>query len=265
VGYPVTLYPTTTHYKNMHTAGVILSVRPAGGSRPKDAFTLIELLVVIAVIAILAALLLPTLSAAKQAGFSAACKSNLRQIGIGFGMYTADFQKYPLFSETVMDTNPVTMLWDGRILSFMANNRDVFWCPANKVNPHWTNDASLPLHNASYDYNVVGTGTTDARISLGLDGGATQLSESKVKVPADMIEVADGRQKALQPSGGDHDADDPPADTMLQHLVSRHNKGENAVFCDAHVEYAKEAVWVQRNDRARQRWNNDHQPHPETW
>lgn len=46
------------------------------------AFTLIELLVVIAIIGILAALLLPVLARAKQAGQRAACISNLRQIGI---------------------------------------------------------------------------------------------------------------------------------------------------------------------------------------
>src|ERR1039457_6809230 len=127
----------------------------------RSAFTLMELLVVIAIVAVLAAMLLPALSHAKESGRSAACKSNLRQIGIAMNLYLSEFQKYPLWL-----TPSTGYYWDAVVLPFAANKRNEFRCPSNLKAPPWTNNPADPQQNPSYDYNMAGsarfalTGTT---------------------------------------------------------------------------------------------------------
>lgn len=64
--------------------------------KPDKGFTLIELLVVIAIIAILAAILFPVFSSAREQARKTTCLSNLKQIGMGFHQYIADYDsRYP--------------------------------------------------------------------------------------------------------------------------------------------------------------------------
>ncbi|MFO8079234.1 MAG: DUF1559 domain-containing protein [Armatimonadota bacterium] len=115
------------------------------GAERRRAFTLIELLVVIAIIAILAALVFPVFARARAKARETQCASNLKQLGLAFEMYAADYDdRYPFAVDAPDSYCPD--IWTGHpqwqaliaqmprlkdVLQPYTKNHEVFHCSAD--------------------------------------------------------------------------------------------------------------------------------------
>ena len=123
----------------------------------KGGFTLVELLVVIGIIAILIGILLPTLNRARRAARAAQCMSNVRQLGIGFLMYTNTFRRSIPFYQNSEEQG----LWIGQLRGVYSRIDASRTCP-EAWEPFNT---TTPVERTGTAFNCWGPATGSAVIN----------------------------------------------------------------------------------------------------
>lgn len=229
-------------------------------------FTLIELLVVIAIIAILAGILLPALSQAKERGKRAYCMNNLRQIGIFFHYFTEDNNDYfPAHrNQGVMNSDALISLtnwWGTTIVGTESFRSNVFRCPDAPNRPRKEKDGvwwvwKFDCHLVGYGYNGWFLGqwpyafdeqpAGSFRIGAYTFEGHGRFRRSNVRNPAESLLIGDKRPYGVgNPRTGEgavwgsslwYPASNMSAGNKEGIDTFRHIGGSAVVFNDNHVE-----------------------------
>lgn len=221
---------------------------PFTGSDRNCAFTLIELLVVIAVIAILAALLFPVFSRARDKGRQTACASNLKQIGTAAMLYMQDYDEhFPLGHAP--ESDPLATFDGGGdyephfielVRPYIKNTKNQgVWRCLSDPSPRLTKEGDTTEFHVSYAVN----GWFEYGQSL-----------AELERPADKVYV-------LESTDDDHfhwwnlgrkQQSDPylplsqlPQKQLNQQIAAaRHSEGSNYLYADTHVKWARLAnLW----------------------
>jgi len=213
---------------------------------------------------------------------NAACKNNMRQLGIALTLYAGETRAFPY----AVAWGP-RQFWYDQLAVYYASNKAILGCPAFKGDKDvssaatWKGDnffyynAAKPGYTAegvSYGYNGYGLRSTgyvytDSSEVLGLGGslpaigGIGPVRDFRVKAPAVMIAMGDSMFMPVVSS------------TTFSYLLAvgdgarpspdRHNGGSNMAFVDGHSENILNKRLIENSQSARSRWNNDNEPHME--
>ena len=188
-------------------------------------FTLVELLVVISIIALLLAILMPSLQKAREQAKGLACASQTRQMGIALSCYTVDYDNwYPAMSfwwSSVERGKPKGI----GIGQYLKDTKNVFLCPSDR-------DAKYTNKDLSYGYNWIAL-QGECSTVLPPKRKATNLSQ-----PSSCVAICDTWDTyGTRYEGYKSFWVNPTMGTSPSRIGDRHRNGANVVWCDGHTSW----------------------------
>lgn len=204
--------------------------------RMRKGFTLIELLVVIAIIAILASILFPVFSRAREKARQSSCLSNMKQLQLAALGYADDYDEmlptnvHDINGSGVQDAGDMT--WRSMIFPYVKNTQ-VFQCPSNKITSNPFTGGMDHGQGSGYGQNVVHWAGGSPTPPYGRDLGGCEDAASVI-----FLFESDGSE-----SIGNTNGDDAHGWVPTANWAKRHNDGSNVSFVDGHVKWMKPGVF----------------------
>jgi prepilin-type processing-associated H-X9-DG protein/prepilin-type N-terminal cleavage/methylation domain-containing protein len=204
-------------------------------------FTLIELLVVISIIALLASLLLPALTMAREKGKQIRCANNLRNWGQAKLFYVADYNGW-LYNPKASSANNTG--WRLALYPYLGFKKEYSYPTLFKGSASTCPSDPDPICTAGISYSSYG----DNSWGCWALGNYFCIRLNSIEKPSTLFSMGDSSGSSYMGI----------TCTNIHYISFRHNAGLNMLFCDGHTEYKKAKDLTIGRDSDKELWGPEY-------